>query len=51
MNYTWLTDILIAWGEQAPEYFDATLGRDLRTCALMFWAVFLWAIMHPVKER
>ena len=51
MDYTWLTDLLRTFGEQYPAYFVATLGVDLRTCALLFWAIVLWAIMHPVKER
>jgi hypothetical protein len=51
MRYSWLSDILIEWGTQYPAYFDATLGQNLQACALFFWAIVLWALMHPRKER
>ena len=51
MDYQWLTNILTEWGTQYPAYFDATLGQNLKACALLFWAIVLWVAMHPRKER
>lgn len=44
MDYTWLAEIMVNWGEQYPAYFETTLGADLRTCALIFWFVVLLAV-------
>lgn len=51
-DYTWLADLMASFGEQYPAYFEETLGADLRTCVLIFWAIVLWGITHPwQKER
>ena len=50
-DYTWLTELMASFGEKYPAYFDATLGADLRTCALVFWAIVLWGVTHPYRKE
>ena len=52
-DYQWLTDLMTTFGQEYPTYFDRTLGADLRTCVLIFWAVILCGVCnHPYwKER
>ena len=50
-DYQWLVDLMTEFGQSYPEYFDATLGADLRTVALLFWVLVLYAVTHPEKGR
>lgn len=45
-DYTWLTDLMIEFGQQYPAYFESSFAHQIQALIPPLWFVFLLAIIN-----